>query len=94
MSKTVIIEYEFLDGPNNAKLKDKAFREKLYETTVKAVCEYEGVRYVAPGTVASATYRNEKYRLSTGTFVCKADAEIAAARLRKDYGWIVYVNEA
>ena len=47
--QTIIVEYEFLDGPNNAKLKDKAFRERLYEAVVKAVCEYEDVTYKAPG---------------------------------------------
>lgn len=73
--QTVIVEYEFLDGPNNAKLKDKAFREKLYEATVKAVCEYENVTYKADA--------------STGTVVPpKEDVEVAQSLLnstgRKD----------
>ncbi|WP_438310770.1 peptidoglycan DD-metalloendopeptidase family protein [Sporosarcina sp. FA9] len=35
-----------------------------------------------------------KYRLMTGTFATKADAEKAAIRLKKEFGWVVYVKEA
>lgn len=36
----------------------------------------------------------QRYRLMTGTFNSKEEAEQAAARLTKAYGWIVYVKEA
>lgn len=36
----------------------------------------------------------KKYRLMTGTFGTKQEAEQAAARLKESFGWIVYVKEA
>jgi hypothetical protein len=35
-----------------------------------------------------------RYRMITGTFAGKSDAEAAAQKLRHMYGWIVYVNKA
>lgn len=36
----------------------------------------------------------DKYRLVTGTFIGKAEAEKQAEQLRKDRGWLVYVQKA
>ncbi|WP_230203680.1 M15 family metallopeptidase [Bacillus massiliigorillae] len=36
----------------------------------------------------------QKYRLMTGTFANKQKAEQAAEKLKKTFGWIVYVKEA
>ncbi|KAB2328012.1 M15 family metallopeptidase [Cytobacillus depressus] len=36
----------------------------------------------------------KKYRLWTGTFNSKQEAEKAAERLRKTFGWLVYVKDA
>lgn len=44
-AKTTIVEYEFVDGVNREKIKDKAYREGMYECVVKAVCKYEGITY-------------------------------------------------
>lgn len=35
----------------------------------------------------------DKYRLVTGTFIGKVEAEKQAAKLRKDRGWLVYVQK-
>lgn len=44
--ETVIIEYAFLDNKKDAdRIKDKKFREKLYEAVVKAVCTHLKVKY-------------------------------------------------
>lgn len=80
--QTVIVEYEFLDGPNNAKLKDKAFREKLYEATVKAVCKYENVTYKAVASTDTVVSPKEDVEVaqsflnSTGRFSRFAFSEI------------------
>lgn len=44
-----IIEYDFVDGPQADKIKDKAYREGMYECVVRATCRYDGVTYKAPG---------------------------------------------
>ncbi|RFB17454.1 N-acetylmuramoyl-L-alanine amidase [Bacillus sp. HNG] len=46
--RTTIVEYEFVDGPQSEKIKDKTYREGMYECVVRAICQEEGVRYVAP----------------------------------------------
>jgi N-acetylmuramoyl-L-alanine amidase len=43
---------------------------------------------------ADSTDYNPNYRLYTGTFTGKANAEKAAAELQKDTGWKIYVIEA
>lgn len=44
--KTTIVEYEFVDGLQSEKIKDKAYREGMYECVVRAVCEFHGIKYV------------------------------------------------
>lgn len=43
--RTTILEYEFVDGANSEKIKDKAYREGMYECAVRAICRDEGVTY-------------------------------------------------
>ncbi|WNS74227.1 N-acetylmuramoyl-L-alanine amidase [Bacillus sp. DTU_2020_1000418_1_SI_GHA_SEK_038] len=43
--RTTIIEYDFVDGPQSEKIKDKAYREGMYECVVRAICRDEGVVY-------------------------------------------------
>ena len=43
--ETTIIEYDFVDGPQAEKIKNKAYREGMYECVIKAVCRFEGVTY-------------------------------------------------
>ena len=52
---TVIIEYGFLDTPADAAfMKVKANRERMYESTVKAMAKVAGVTYRKPGQTAPA----------------------------------------
>jgi len=48
--RTTILEYEFVDGPQSDKIKDKAYREGMYECVVRAICLDEGVKYAGPGS--------------------------------------------
>lgn len=43
--RTTIIEYEFVDGPQSDNIKDKGYREGMYECVVKAICRHEGIAY-------------------------------------------------
>ncbi|WP_438312198.1 peptidoglycan DD-metalloendopeptidase family protein [Sporosarcina sp. FA9] len=72
---------------------------KAYQIQNKLVAD--GVAGVATIAVLGATNTPKKedtklakYRLMTGTFATKADAEKAAIRLKKEFGWVVYVKEA
>jgi len=44
--KTTIVEYEFVDGLQSEKIKDKSYREGMYECVVRAACEFHGIEYV------------------------------------------------
>nr|WP_309099055.1 N-acetylmuramoyl-L-alanine amidase [Fredinandcohnia onubensis] len=46
--RTTILEYDFVDGPQADKIKDKAYREGMYECVVRAICRDEGVTYRPP----------------------------------------------
>lgn len=48
--RTTILEYDFVDGPQSEKIKDKKYREGMYECVVRAICREEGVHYRGPGT--------------------------------------------
>lgn len=47
--ETIIIEYGFLDSADANELKNKTYRESLYEAIVEAVCINEGVNYHKSG---------------------------------------------
>ncbi|MUK89166.1 hypothetical protein GMD78_12360 [Ornithinibacillus sp. L9] len=64
-TRTTIVEYDFLDGPNFPKLKDKSYREGMYECVVKAVCRDEGVKYVAPEEKKKAEPKKEQVKSET-----------------------------
>ncbi|MGG1575024.1 hypothetical protein [Fictibacillus sp. NRS-1165] len=40
-----IVEYDFVDGANSEKIKDKEYRHGMYECVVRAICRHEGVEY-------------------------------------------------
>ncbi|WP_180271575.1 N-acetylmuramoyl-L-alanine amidase [Fredinandcohnia onubensis] len=46
--RTTILEYEFVDGSQSEKIKNKSYREGMYECVVSAICLDEGVSYVGP----------------------------------------------
>lgn len=53
--RTLIVEFQFLDGPGVKKLHDKKYREAMYEALVKEHCAYIGHKYVALGAAAKPT---------------------------------------
>lgn len=40
-----IVEYDFVDGPQKEKIKDKNYREGMYECVVRAIVKAEGKQY-------------------------------------------------
>lgn len=55
--RVTIVEYDFVDGPNAEKLKDKKYREGMYECVVRAVCRQEGVSYKPIVEFKAAAYK-------------------------------------
>lgn len=47
--RVTIVEYEFVDGANSEKIKDRIYREGMYECVVRAICREEGITYKALG---------------------------------------------
>src|SRR5690606_29360100 len=47
-TRTTIIEYDFVDGPQSEKIKDRSYREGMYECVIRAICRDEGVTYKPP----------------------------------------------
>jgi N-acetylmuramoyl-L-alanine amidase len=80
--RTTIVEYDFVDGPNADKIKDRAYREGMYECVIKAICRQEGVAYKSPKQPkkeASGVF----YRVVTGSFKDRKNADERIAALKK-----------
>lgn len=91
--KTTIIEYDFLDGPNANKIKDKRYRQGMYECVVRAVCRYEGVKYKENTKGSTKKKQDSKkvlHRVQVGAFSDPKNAEKLAEELKKK-GYPVYV---
>ncbi|CAM4013329.1 N-acetylmuramoyl-L-alanine amidase [Mesobacillus zeae] len=87
-----IIEYDFVDGPNAAKLKDKTYREGMYECVVRAACKREGTRYYPVKQQASKPKPNTKptkvwHDIVIGGFD-QYEIDAAFAKIKKEFpGW-------
>lgn len=92
--QTTIIEYEFVDGPQAEKIKDKKYRIGMYECVVKAICRREGVVYkpiVAPKPVIKPT-ASAVYRVQVGAFSVHDNA-IALQKKLKEKGFDSIITE-
>lgn len=68
---------------------DPKYAEKLVSLIVRHnLTQYDETAPAAKGET------KDYYRLMTGTFPGKAEAEAAAAKLKKEFGWVVYIKEA
>lgn len=82
--RTTIIEYDFLDGANSNKLKDKKYREGMYECVVKAICRLEGVEYKPLNQPAKQNNSSDIiYRVQVGAFGIRENAEKMLEKVRK-----------
>lgn len=81
--KVSIVEYDFVDGPQSEKIKDKTYREGMYECVIKAVCRREGVTYkpLKKITPASLTSKKEESDMLDKAVVYNSLADIAVAEL-------------
>nr|ADF97540.1 PlyM15 [uncultured phage] len=91
--RTTIVEYDFVDGPQSEKIKDKAYREGMYECVVRAICRDEGVTYKAPNQPKPQSKPSNKgglYKVQVGAFSDKSNADKLAADLKKK-GYSTYI---
>lgn len=89
--RTTIVEYDFVDGPQAAKLKDKKYREGMYECVIKAICRHEGVQYKPPYVPKPQPEPSKGiYKVQVGAFAVKDNAERLAAEL-KAKGYSTYI---
>ncbi|WP_051258374.1 N-acetylmuramoyl-L-alanine amidase [Atopococcus tabaci] len=78
-TKTVIIEYGFLDHKeDHARYRTDAIFYAAAESVVEVVCKELGIRYKAPSEKAAAT---SLYRVQNGAFSKKEQAEALAKKL-------------
>ena len=82
-TRTTILEYDFLDGKNSNKLKDKTYREGMYECVVKAICKEEKVKYVAPNTKTEYSDNSTYYRVVAGSYKNRKNAENQRKKLKE-----------
>lgn len=82
--RVTIIEYDFLDGKNSEKLKDKKYREGMYECVVRAICRLEGVEYKPLNQPAKQNNSSDIiYRVQVGAFGIRENAEKMLEKVRK-----------
>ncbi|PLS18657.1 N-acetylmuramoyl-L-alanine amidase [Bacillus sp. M6-12] len=84
----VLTEIGFIDSKDAALLKNEQFLKEMAEAYARGIAKFLEL----PAKKASPV-QGKKYRLYTGTFASKADAEAAAAKIKKDYGYITYIRE-
>lgn len=82
-TRTTIVEYDFVDGKNNGKLKDIKYREGLYECLIKAICKDEKKKYVAPNTKTEDSDNSTYYRVVTGSYKDRKNADNRVKELKK-----------
>ncbi|MFD2046002.1 N-acetylmuramoyl-L-alanine amidase [Ornithinibacillus salinisoli] len=95
--RVTIVEYDFVDGPNAAKLKNKSYREGMYECVVKAVCIEEGVKYKAVKELTPPKSKgrpeptdNDRWRIQSGLFDDAESYAKAIDKLEDEYGWLLH----
>ncbi|MBD7908870.1 N-acetylmuramoyl-L-alanine amidase [Sporosarcina gallistercoris] len=88
----VLIEGGFMDSRTDIQsLKNPQRLKAQGEAIADAIIDYYQLRQKS--SPASDLNSGKKFRLVTGTFQSKEDAQVSANRLRKQHGWTVYVKE-
>lgn len=81
--RTTIVEYDFVDGKNNSKLKNKDYRVGMYECVVKAICRDEKIKYVPPNTKTEDSDNSTYFRVVAGSYKDRKNAENQQKKLKE-----------
>lgn len=91
--ETVIVEYGFLDNLKDVlRLRNKAYREKMYEAVVKATCAYLGVSYLVPSVEKQQPNPSAKYFVQIGAFAERALAQKMVEKAKRA-GFSACINQ-
>lgn len=67
--RVTIVEYDFVDGSQSEKIKNKEYRIGMYECVIKAICKRHNIEY------KNNTNSNKIYRVQVGAFSIRENAE-------------------
>lgn len=70
--RVTIMEYDFVDGPQSEKIKNKAYREGMYECVIRAICKRHDIEYKPR---EHAKLSNTLYRVQVGAFSIRENAD-------------------
>ena len=82
-ARTTILEYDFVDGKNNSKLKNKKYREGMYECLIKAICKEEKKKYVEPNKKTENSDSSTYYRVVVGSYKSRKNADSQVKKLKE-----------
>lgn len=91
--ETVIVEYGFLDNLKDVlRLRNKEYRERMYEAVVKATCAYLGVPYTAPSLGEILPNPSAKYFVQIGAYMDITNAQKMVEKAKKA-GFSACINQ-
>ncbi|HWO95147.1 MAG TPA: N-acetylmuramoyl-L-alanine amidase [Bacillus sp. (in: firmicutes)] len=82
----ILMETAYIDSKDAALLKNKSFLRDMSEAYARGLAKFLGLK---PKTQVAVVTGSKRYRLKTGTFASKAEAERLATELKKVYEWKV-----
>ena len=88
--RVTIVEYDFVDGPQSEKIKNKAYREGMYECVIRAICKRHDIEYKPR---EDAKLSNTLYRVQVGAYSKKENAENMLKELEKA-GFNGFISES
>ncbi|GKV69969.1 hypothetical protein NCCP2716_24670 [Sporosarcina sp. NCCP-2716] len=90
----VLIEGGFMDSRTDIRaLRDPARLQAQGVAAASAIAAWFGLTKRQPDAAVPAGQPGKQFRLATGTFPDRRSADNAAAKLRQQFGWTVYVKE-
>lgn len=91
----VIVECGFVSSSKDAAyLRSASGQAAIAEAIARGVVEWAGLTWRPAGGPTQKQDDGKKYRLLTGTFADRQEAEAAAEKLRRQFSWTVYVIES
>lgn len=87
--RVTIVEYDFLDGPQSDKLKNRDYRIGMYECVIRAICKKHNIEYKP----IEKNKPNTLYRVQVGAYSKKENAEKLLQELEKA-GYKGFISES